>query len=80
MHCRAMVRDARNRLWQVAPTFSDLEALNNWLEDRCKVLWTDTAHGSLPGSVADAWEAERAALMPLPTALLISASGCHQPA
>ena len=62
------VRDARHRLWQVAPTFSDLEALNNWLEDRCKVLWAETAHGTLPGSIADAWDAERAALMPLPTA------------
>ena len=47
------VRDARHRLWQVAPAFSDLEALNNWLEDRCKVLWVETAHGSLPGSIAD---------------------------
>jgi transposase len=62
------VRDARHRLWQVAPAFSDLEALNNWLEDRCKVLWAETAHGSLPGSIADIWEAEKPALMPLPTA------------
>jgi hypothetical protein len=62
------VRDARHRLWHVAPTFPDLEALNNWLEDRCKVLWAETAHGTLPGSIADAWEAEKAALMPLPTA------------
>lgn len=62
------VRDARHRLWQVAPVFPDLEALNNWLEDRCKVLWAETAHGSLRGSIADAWEAEKAALMPLPTA------------
>ena len=62
------VRDARHRLWQVAPTFCDLEALNNWLEDRCKVLWADTAHGRLPGSIADIWEAEKPALMPLPTA------------
>jgi transposase len=62
------VRDARHRLWQVAPTFCDLEALNNWLEDRCKVLWADTAHGRLPGSIADIWEAEKPALMLLPTA------------
>lgn len=62
------VRDARHRLWHVAPTFPDLEALNNWLEDRCKVLWAETAHGTLPGSIGDAWEAEKAALMPLPTA------------
>jgi transposase len=62
------VRDARHRLWQVAPAFCDLEALNNWLEDRCKVLWAETAHGRLPGSIVDIWEAEKPALMPLPTA------------
>ena len=49
-------------------SFPDLEALNNWLEDRCKVLWSETAHGSLPGSIADVWEAEKPRLMPLPTA------------
>lgn len=62
------VRDARRRLWQVMPAFPDLEALNHWLEDRCKVLWAETAHGTLPGSIADIWEAEKAALMQLPTA------------
>ena len=62
------VRDARHRLWQVAPVFPDLEALNDWLEDRCKVLWSETAHGSLQGSITDAWEAEKPALMPLPRA------------
>lgn len=62
------VRDARHRLWQVAPAFPNLEALNNWLEDRCKVLWAETAHGSLPGSIADIWETEKPTLMPLPTA------------
>jgi len=62
------VRDARHRLWQVMPAFPDLEALNHWLEERCKVLWAETAHGTLPGSIADIWEAEKAALMQLPTA------------
>jgi transposase len=62
------VRDARHRLWQVMPAFPDLESLNGWLEDRCKVLWAETAHGTLPGSIADVWEAEKAALMQLPTA------------
>ena len=62
------VRDARHRLWQVMPAFPNLDALNVWLEDRCKVLWAETAHGSLPGSVAKAWEAEKPTLMPLPTA------------
>jgi len=62
------VRDARHRLWQVMPAFPDLDTLNLWLEERCKALWIETAHGSLPGSIADVWEAEKAALMPLPTA------------
>ena len=59
------VRDARHRLWQVAPVFPDLAALNDWLEERCKQLWTETAHGTLPGSIADVWAAEKPALMPL---------------
>ena len=62
------VRDARHRLWQVMPAFPDLETLNHWLEERCKVLWAETAHGTLPGSIADVWEVEKAALMQLPTA------------
>lgn len=62
------VRDARHRLWQVMPAFPDLDAVNIWLEQRCKALWTETRHGSLPGTIADAWEAEKPALMPLPTA------------
>ena len=62
------VRDARHLLWQVMPAFSDLDALNHWLEERCKVLWIETAHGTLPGSIADIWQAEKLDLMPLPTA------------
>ncbi len=53
-------------------------ALNEWLEDRCKLLWAETAHGALPGSIADVWEAERSALMPLPTMLM--ALSIHAPA
>ena len=62
------VRDARHRIWQLMPAFPDLDALNAWLEERCKLLWAETAHGTLPGSIADVWEAEKPALMPLPTA------------
>ena len=61
------VRDARHRMWQLMPAFPDLDALNAWLEERCKLLWTETAHGRLPGSIADVWEAEKPALMALPT-------------
>jgi transposase len=59
------VRDARHRLWQPAPVFDSLDALNDWLEARCKSLWSEIAHNKLPGTVADAWAAERAALMTL---------------
>jgi transposase len=62
------VRDARHRLWQQAPAFDNLAALNDWLEASCKALWTLIAHNKLPGSVADVWAAERPALMPLPRA------------
>jgi len=70
------VRDARRhaggvlparRMWQLMPAFPDLDALNAWLEERCKLLWAETAHGTLPGSIADVWAAEKPALMALPT-------------
>jgi len=41
------VRDARSRMWQVMPTFPDLDALNCWLEERCKVLWAETSQSLL---------------------------------
>ena len=31
-------------------------------------LWNETAHGTLPGSIADAWAEEQTTLMPLPVA------------
>ncbi|BDT68282.1 hypothetical protein os1_24640 [Comamonadaceae bacterium OS-1] len=60
------VRDARHRLWQPVPAFPTLAALNDWLEDRCKTLWTEITHGKLPGTVADVWEQEKSALMAMP--------------
>ena len=62
------VQDARNRLWQVMPIFKALGELNQWLEDRCVALWAETKHRELPGTVADAWEAEKPTLMTLPPA------------
>lgn len=62
------VRDARHRLWQPAPAFETLEQLNTWLEDRCKTLWGEIAHGKLPGTVAEAWAQERPLLMQVPRA------------
>ena len=62
------VQDARPRLWQPMPSFPDLAALNAWLEQRCMEFWREIPHGSLPGSIADVWADEQAALMPLPPA------------
>jgi transposase len=59
------VQDARHRLWQLAPRFPTIVALNDWLEQRCKELWREIPHGSQPGTIADVWESETAALMPL---------------
>jgi transposase len=59
------VQDARHRLWQPVPQTETLDALNIWLEERCKALWQDIPHGIEPGSVADAWAEEVASLMPM---------------
>lgn len=53
---------------QGMPDFPDLAALNAWLEERCLALWRETPHGKQPGTIADVWAEERAALMPLPVA------------
>jgi transposase len=39
------VQDARHRLWQPTPRFPSLDALNDWLEQRCKAFWAQTPHG-----------------------------------
>jgi transposase len=59
------VQDARRRLWQPMPNFPDIDALNEWLEDRCVEQWGMIPHGELPGSVADVHAAEVASLMPM---------------
>ena len=65
------VRDARYRLWQPMPSFADCAALNDWLERRCVELWEQVPHGTLPGSIADAWAAEKSSLMALPPTCLV---------
>jgi len=52
------VQDIRHRLWQTMPRFPTLDALNDWLEQRCVELWRETSHGGHPGAIADAWEYE----------------------
>lgn len=58
------VQDARHRLWQPIPRFPSLDALNDWLEIRCKELWRQTSHGKMRGTIADIWAEEAQALMP----------------
>ena len=59
------VQDARHRFWQPAPHFPSLDALNDWLETRCRELWALTPHGSQAGTVADVRAEEAHHLMPL---------------
>ena len=58
------VQDARHRLWQPTPRFPSLDALNDWLEARCKEFWAQTPHGKMQGSIADLWAEEVRTLMP----------------
>jgi transposase len=57
------VQDARHRLWQPMPNVPSLAALNDWLEARCRELWTEIPHGVQPGTIADAWTEEAPLLM-----------------
>jgi transposase len=59
------VQDARHRLWQAMPAFDSLDALNDWLEQRCRELWAQTPHGREPGTIAEAWTCEAENLMPV---------------
>ncbi|MFN7104820.1 MAG: IS21 family transposase, partial [Pseudorhizobium sp.] len=59
------VQDARHRFFQPIPRFPSLEALNDWLEERCKEFWAKTPHGQLRGTIADIWAEEVPTLMPL---------------
>ena len=63
-HVEKNVQDARPRLWQAMPSFLDMDALNAWLEARCIEEWAQNQHGALPGTIADVWAEEVAALMP----------------
>ena len=64
------VQDNRRRVWHeaAAETFSNLTALNVWLERRCRQLWTELAcpdAGQL--TIADVLLMEQAELMPMIT-------------
>lgn len=59
------VQDSRHRFFQPAPRFASLDALNDWLEERCKFFWATTQHGKMRGTIADLWAEEAEALMPV---------------
>lgn len=58
------VQDSRHRFFQPTPRFPSLEALNDWLELRCKEVWQQTPHGKMRGTIADLLAAETQTLMP----------------
>jgi transposase len=61
------VRDARHRLLQDAPDFSNLAELNRWLEQRCTALWADVLHPEQSQqTVAEVYDNERRTLMAMP--------------
>jgi hypothetical protein len=61
------VRDSRYRIWHNAPSFKTLDALNDWLELRCKDLWQEISHPEDPSrKVADVWGDECQVLMAVP--------------
>ncbi len=63
------VRDARHRLWQVAPTFESLAELNHWLKRRCTELWQELPHPEdKRRTIGKYWQAERECLMEVPAA------------
>ncbi len=63
------VQDVRHRLWQQAPEFASLGALNTWLEERCVSSWGELRHPELADRlVSEVWEDERKLLMPMPPA------------
>jgi len=61
------VRDARHRIWHGAPAFPSLEALNLWLEARCKALWQELRHPQDKRyTISEMWEEEQTQLMRMP--------------
>lgn len=64
------VQDSRPRIWIEARKrrFGSLAELNAWLAGRCRELWEEVKHPEWQDlSIADAFEQERAQLMPMPT-------------
>jgi transposase len=63
------VLDARHGLWYDTPPFKSLQELNNWLQERCQVLWQETAHPQLKArSLAECLADEQPKMMSVPAA------------
>ena len=64
------MQDSRRRIWIDAQAlqFASFAALNAWLGERCRALWTQLRHPEhTQFSVADMLEQEREQMMPMPT-------------
>jgi hypothetical protein len=59
------VRDSRHRIWHKVPSFESLDALNNWLDKECTILWKQIRHPEAEMTIWDTWELERPHLMPV---------------
>jgi len=59
------VQDARHRLWQKVAPQASLVALNQWLAERCQVLWGEVMHPEEAITIKAAWEREQPHLMPV---------------
>ena len=60
------VQDSRHRIWNQLPAFRSLEELNDWLQRKCQLLWSDIKHPDQSGrSIADMYFDERECLMAL---------------
>ena len=63
------VLDARHGLWYDTPPFKSLQELNSWLQERCQMLWQETAHPQFKNrSLAECLEDEQSKMMPVPVA------------
>ena len=61
------VQDARHRIWPTVPPMPTLDALNDWLQERCVALWQECAHPVWRDrTIASVWQDEQPLLMPMP--------------
>ena len=61
------VQDARRRIWPLVPSLPSLDALNVWLEQRCRELWDELPHPQWRDrTIAEVWRHEQSALMVTP--------------